>query len=154
VLYARFQNMFSDSEVSGLRSRTDVWAIGIERIKLAPVLGIPADPSRVDDSNPLYYYTPHNEFLYYWTIFGVMGLLAHVYLVTRMILANLRLGAELPWLLLYGGMVLQMMVDSVFSGPRAFAFFFIVIGLNVRYLNGLRAERALRSSTQLKSVVA
>jgi O-antigen ligase len=154
VLYARFQDMFSNTESSGLKTRTDVWAIGIERIKLAPVLGIPADPTRLDDSNPLYFYTPHNEFLYYWTVFGIMGLFAHVYLVIRMVVANLRLGAELPWLLLYGGMILQMMVDSVFSGPRAFAFFFIVIGLNVRYLNGLKAERRRRSPAQLKPVVA
>lgn len=154
TLYVRFQDMFSNTEYSGLRTRTDVWAIGIERVRLAPVLGIPIDPSRVDDSNPLYFYTPHNEFLYFWTVFGIMGLLAHVFLLVRMIVANVRLRAELPWMLLYGGMLLQMMVDSVFSGPRAIAFFFIVIGLNVKYLSELKAKRALRRRARLEPVAA
>lgn len=154
TLYVRFQDMFSNTEYSGLRTRTDVWAIGVERVKLAPILGIPVDPSRLDDSNPLYFYTPHNEFLYFWTIFGITGLLAHAYLLTRMIAANLRRGAELPWFLLYGGMMLQMMVDSVFSGPRAIAFFFIVIGLNVKYLDELNAKRKLRRSARVEAVVA
>jgi O-antigen ligase len=142
--------MFSDSEYGGLRTRTDVWAIGMERLKLSPILGIPRDPGRVDDSNPLYFYTPHNEFIYFWTTFGLLGLLAHIYLIGRMIRENLRMKAALPWLMLYAGMILQMMFDSVFGGPRATAFFFMVIGLNVKYLTELKAARAEQPRPVLK----
>lgn len=150
TLYVRFQDMFSDSEYGGLRTRTDVWAIGMERLKLSPILGIPRDPGRVDDSNPLYFYTPHNEFIYFWTTFGLLGLLAHIYLIGRMIRENLRMKAALPWLMLYAGMILQMMFDSVFGGPRATAFFFMVIGLNVKYLTELKAARAEQPRPVLK----
>ena len=150
TLYIRFQDMFSDTEYGGLRTRTDVWAIGLERLELSPILGIPRDPGRVDDSNPLYFYTPHNEFIYFWTTFGLLGLLAHLYLIGRMILANLRMKAALPWLMLYGGMILQMMFDSVFGGPRATAFVFMLIGLNIKYLSELRAARTQQPRPSLK----
>ena len=153
-LYVRFQDMLSDSEYGGLRTRTDVWAIGLERLKLSPVLGIPRDPGRVDDSNPLYYYTPHNEFISLWTLFGVLALIAHVFLILRMIIMNLRYKAELPWLLLYGAMIVQMMVDSVFGGPRATAFFFMIIGLNTLYLRELKAARVMSRPKPLEPVLA
>lgn len=154
ALYARFQDMFGDSEYSGLKTRTDVWAIGIARLKLAPVLGIPIDPSRVDASNPLYFYTPHNEFIYFWTTFGIVGFFAHIYLLGRMLLANVRARAELPWFLLYGAIFVQMMVDSVFGGPRTIVFIFMVIGLNVKYLRERRGQPTQRTRPRLEHSIA
>lgn len=152
TLYSRFQDMFGGGEYSGLATRTDVWSIGVARLKLSLVFGIPVDPGRMDADNPLYFYTPHNEFIQLWTTFGILALLAHLYLVGRMIVANWRAKVETPWYLLYGGMLVQMMVDSVFSGPRAIAFFFMVIGLNEKFLR----ERALvaRPATEPVRTVA
>lgn len=154
ALYVRFQDMLSSSEYGGLRTRTDVWQIGIARLKLSPILGIPVDPSRVDASNPLYFYTPHNEFIYFWTTFGVFGFIAYVYLLGRMIVANVRARAELPWLVLYGAIFLQMMVDSVFGGPRTITFIFLIIGLNVKYLHDRKVSRIANKTERLEPSLA
>ena len=146
TLYARFQDMFGGGEYSGLATRTDVWSIGVARLKLSWVFGIPVDPGRMDADNPLYFYTPHNEFIQLWTTFGILALLAHLYLIGRMVIANWRAKVETPWYLLYGGMLVQMMVDSVFSGPRAIAFFFMIIGLNEKFLR--ERAPALRPATE------
>ena len=119
----------------GLEGRQEMWAMGMKRVALAPVLGLPKDMVvGEDENNPLYFYTPHNEFIYFWGAFGIAGLLAHLYLIARMISLNLRSRAELPWLLFYVGMAVQMVFDAVFQGPRVVTFVFLVIGLNFKYL--------------------
>lgn len=143
TLYDRVSELLAGNQASGLSNRQELWSLGIERIKLSPILGIPKDLSRPEtDTNPLYYYSPHNEFIYFWGTFGLLTMLAHVYLIVSMILANLRRRAGVVWLLLYGAMIVQMTFDALFQGPRVVAFCFMIIGLNMRYLAGLKPRPA------------
>lgn len=144
TLYARFEELLAGTEHAGLKGRQELWTSGVERIKLAPVLGIPKHPNVVDDFVPLYSYTPHNEFLYYWTVFGIAGMLAHVYLILYMLFRNLKERADPTWLLLYASMIVQMTFDAIFQGTRVVAFTFMLIGLNIKYLAELKQNRALK----------
>jgi hypothetical protein len=142
ALYERFEEMLgasvsarNDAGLTGLNTRLPMWEIGMRRVELAPVLGIPRDPGRPDDdTNPLYYYTPHNEFIFVWTTYGVIGLFAHVFLLGYLVVMNLRRGADGRWLLLYGAIAAQMLFDAVFQGPRVIVFAFLVIGLNFKQI--------------------
>jgi hypothetical protein len=142
TLYSRFEELIAGNEESGLANRQGLWALGIARIRLAPVLGLPKDVTRPEnDTNPLYYYSPHNEFIYFWGTFGILTMLAHVYLILHLIAVNLRARSGVIWLLLYGALVVQMTFDAVFQGPRVVAFFFMIIGLNIRFISDLAERR-------------
>jgi hypothetical protein len=144
TLYSRVQDLLSGREDSGLTNRQGLWQLGWQRVHLAPVLGIPKDATRPEDeSNPLYYYTPHNEFLYFWSTFGILGALAHVFLVLYLVVRNVRGRTGIVWFLLYGGLVAQMTFDAVFQGPRVVAFVFMIVGLNIRFLADRERHRGV-----------
>jgi hypothetical protein len=131
-------------ESSALQGRRELWHVGYERVKLAPVLGVARDVTRPEDErSPLYSYSPHNEFLFYWSTLGITGLVGYVMLIAYMIFVNVRGRAALPWLLLYGALIVQMTFDAAFQGVRFVAFGFMIIGLNHKYLYERRAARRL-----------
>ena len=134
TLYGQFEELIAGTEQRGLKGRQELWATGVERVKLAPALGIPKHPAIEDDLVPLYSYAPHNEFLYFWSALGVAGMLAHAGLLLYLLFRNLRARADLTWVLLYFGIIVQMTFDAVFQGTRVVAFVFILIGLNLKYL--------------------
>jgi hypothetical protein len=115
--------------------RGEHWALGMERVSFAPVLGISMPLAAQQQQNiALYYAYPHNEFLYMWSAYGLAGLLAHVGLITYLFGLNLRAKAGLPWLIIYASLVPQMFFDGAFASVRFVTLFFVFVGLNVRYL--------------------
>lgn len=145
TIYDRIEELFGLGEHiggGGLEGRREMWAMGMKRVGLAPVLGIPKDTEVGEiETNPLYFYTPHNEFIYFWSTFGIVGLFAHLYLIARCVLMNARARAELTWMLFYAGMAVQMAFDAVFQAPRTVVFVFLLVGLNFKYLASVRPAR-------------
>jgi len=121
-------------EDSALQGRFGAWERGLERVKLAPVLGIIRDPYVQDDFNPLYFNAPHNEFIVFWTSYGILGLLAHLFLLVYLLMYNLARKAVLPWIIFYPALAVFMLFDGVLDGTRSLVMFFMLVGLNVRYL--------------------
>jgi hypothetical protein len=131
----RFLNAFGDAEhESSFDTRYELWNLGLERVELAPVLGIVRHRFLDDDSVPLLFGYPHNEFIAQWMFYGVTGMLAHVFLLCGLIITNLRSKAALVWPLLYVALMVQMFFDGAFEYVRFYAMFFLLVGLNMQYL--------------------
>lgn len=127
---------------SPLEARMFHWNSGLERVQLAPLLGIAMPPATLTaDPDVLYFNSPHNEFIYYWSAYGMFGLAAHVFLVGYLLALNILRRSALPWIILYLTLICQMFFDGAFQAIRFVAMFFLIAGLNVRYLQH-RKERS------------
>jgi O-antigen ligase len=142
--FRRFADALEGVEgVSSFESRFSVWALGMERVELAPVLGIVPDRQLVDEESALFFQNPHNEFIELWMFYGIAGMLAHVFLICVLLGINLRHRAPLVWPLLYVALIAHMAFDAAFSYVRFCALFFMVVGMNLHYLRFREAERKL-----------
>lgn len=134
VVVERFADLVNGGSLSEERSPMEIrlyhWRLGLQRVALAPVRGIAPEPGLFSDTDPLYFQTPHNEFLYLWSAYGLCGLLAHVGLLTYLVVGNLRRHVSLVWILFYLALVAQMFLDGAFEYVRFVALFFLVVGLN------------------------
>jgi O-antigen ligase/polysaccharide polymerase Wzy-like membrane protein len=122
----------ADGDLSELDVRFIHWRLGMQRVKLAPFLGIAPNIYVNSDTDVVLFSAPHNEFIFYWTAYGFLGLLATVYLVAALIFMNIRRRTGLTWLALYGALIVQMTFDGALQYVRFLAMFFVVVGLNVR----------------------
>lgn len=135
IFLRRLDQLLPGSEgASPLDDRMYHWALGMERVMLAPFLGIPIYHNPADDTVALYFGAPHNEFIFYWMAYGFFGLVAHIYLISYFVALNIRRKAELPWIMMYLALMVQMFFDSAFQGVRFVAMFFVIAGLNINYL--------------------
>jgi O-antigen ligase len=134
IIFQRFDELTGKSEgVNSIDDRYTLWQMGIERIKLAPILGIDVVQSNlITDSNLLYFATPHNEFLFYWMSTGITGALAYVVFILYMIILNIKRHIRLEWVLIYLALIMQMIFDGAFQTLRFEFFFFIFLGINFR----------------------
>lgn len=117
------------------------WSLGFRRVAMAPILGIPRPREEVDRMN--YFLAmahPHNEFIQIWMWYGLLGLLAHVYLLSKLVSRNLRYRSGPVWYLFYGAVILQMMVDTAFKSHAWAAVFFMIAGYNWAMLKEPKAE--------------
>jgi hypothetical protein len=111
-------------------------AFGMRRVSMAPLLGIPK-PRSEDWSTLGYYLTmtrPHNEFIQIWMWHGLLGLLAHVYLLLSMVWRNIRHRMGMAWYLFYLVVIGQMFVDTAFKSYQFATLFFVIAGHNWRLL--------------------
>jgi hypothetical protein len=126
------------------RYRMHKWHIGMKRVAMAPVLGIP-EPFGRENEELGYLLTmdaPHNEFVQIWMWYGLLGFLAHVILLIGLVRENLRYRTGAVWLLFYLTVVLRMMADTAFKSFQFSAVFFMVAGYNWRVLEQLKAARS------------
>jgi hypothetical protein len=150
----RFSKAFGDAQSeSSFDTRYELWNMGLERVRLAPVLGIVRHRFLEDDYVPLLFGFPHNEFIAEWMFYGVTGMFAHIFLLCGLIITNLRRRSALVWPLLYAALITQMFFDGALEYVRFYAMFFVLVGLNVRYLRLERPFGSIREPiTQLDAV--
>ena len=136
IIFQRFDELLGNSEnINSLDDRFEIWQLGIERIKLAPIFGIDVvQANLVSDTIPLYFATPHNEFLYYWMSLGIAGLLAYSILLIYLVWINLFPKIRIEWIIIYSALMIQMLFDGAFQTLRFQFVFFIFLGLNFREL--------------------
>lgn len=116
------------------------WRVGMQRVSMAPVLGLPR-PSSSDRRGLPYLIrmsSPHNEFIQIWMWYGVAGLVAHLYLFGSLISRNLRQKTDPVWLVFYVAVIIQMLVDTALKDYQVSAVFFAVAGNNWRMLSERR----------------
>jgi hypothetical protein len=127
----------SEYEFDPIENRLTHWKMGMERVGLAPFAGI-AISSNSDDSLPVNFCCPHNEFIAFWTFTGILGLLAYIILICGLIIKNKRSPNGYFWIGLYFALFIQMFFDSVFQSTRFLPIMFVMIGLNLRELDTYR----------------
>jgi O-antigen ligase len=144
----RFDELLGNNEnINSLDSRYLLWEMGIERIKLAPILGIDVvQADMISDSIPLYFANPHNEFLFYWMSLGITGFMAYVIFLVYMLYANIFPKVRLEWLLIYFALIVQMTFDGAFQTLRFQFIFFIFLGINFKEL-ALGSKSTYESNT-------
>lgn len=120
-----------EEDLSPMEGRLYHWRLGMERVKMAPLLGIATNIYEASDTEPLLFSAPHSEFIFYWTAFGFFGLLAMLWLVLYLIAANVRRKTGLVWVVIYLALVLQMTFDGAIQYVRFVGMLFMLIGLNV-----------------------
>ncbi|HEY1062789.1 MAG TPA: O-antigen ligase family protein [Daejeonella sp.] len=136
IIFQRFDELLGNSEnVNSLNDRFELWNLGIERIKMAPFFGIDVvQANLVSDTRPIYFATPHNEFLFYWMSLGIAGLLAYSILLIYLVWINLFPKIRIEWIIIYSALIIQMFFDGAFQTLRFQFIFFIFLGLNFREL--------------------
>ena len=152
VVFRRFASLLNQlpgADVSGFEGRHELWGLGMERVRLAPIVGIVADRFTSSDTNTLYFTTPHNEFIAFWMFYGLAGLTAHILLIAGLIDRNLR-RREWMWVLFYTMLSVHMFYDAAFSAVRFQAMFFLIVGLNIKYLRNA-PSRASSNTPQLRA---
>lgn len=135
--------------VSSFAFRFDAWNRGLERVALAPVFGISRHRYPGNELTPLLFNNPHNEFISFWMIYGLVGMFAHIYLLGTVIIANLRQNGGLVWLMFYLALIIYMMFDGAFEYVRFQAMFFFLVGTNMQYL---RRKRATHPGYQMNKI--
>lgn len=148
----RFDELMGNNEnINSLDTRYVLWEMGIERIKLAPILGIDVvQADMISDSIPLYFANPHNEFLFYWMSLGITGLLAYVLFILYMIYVNSLPKFRPEWVLIYLALIIQMTFDGAFQTLRFQFIFFIFLGINFKEL-ALGSKQKHESNTKQQS---
>ena len=139
VVLERFRELVSPDEripvefqqPSAVEERLIHWRLGMQRVALAPVMGIAPNLWVNSDTDVVLFSAPHNEFIFYWTAYGLFGLFAVVFLVFYLLFTNVIRRTGLVWVLVYGTLIAQMTFDGAFQSVRFVAFFFIIVGLNV-----------------------
>jgi O-antigen ligase len=130
------------NNTSSSDGRKELWQLGMERVQMAPILGIDVVQSNLaSDTIPLYFVTPHNEFIFYWMSLGILGFIAYPILLIYFIYLNLFRRFELVWVLLLFALIIQMFVDGAFQYLRFQFFFFAILGNNYRFIKtGINAK--------------
>jgi O-antigen ligase len=130
----RFQAILAEQAGSddpkGFALRFELWNKGLDRVELAPVLGIAKDPFIRLAGTLAGFYNPHNEFLRMWMLYGLAGLVAWLYMLGYMVYKNIRHKADFEWLIFYGALAVFMMFDGGIDGPRVNVYLFLMLGLN------------------------
>ena len=118
---------------SGLARRLINMMGGVDRVAAAPILGVPrVKPGDRAFPHILEFSYPHNEYLMIWMFYGLLGLIAYLYLFAVLFYLNVRHRMSVKWLLVYFGMMVQMLVDIAFFDFQITTIFFIIVGLNIR----------------------
>ena len=153
VIVRRFASLFNQlpgaDDVSGFAARYEMWGLGMQRVQLAPILGIVADRFTSSDTNTLYFAHPHNEFIWLWMFYGLAGLIAHILLIAGLIGRNLR-RREWMWVLFYTMLSVHMLYDAAFTAVRFQAMFFLIVGLNIKHLHKI-SPRGTSNTPQLRA---
>ena len=118
-------------EISALGNRFTLWRMGMERVNLAPFMGIKKSPI-YDDSKPITFCCPHNEFIAYWTFTGFLGLLAFVVLIVGLLFKNKNSYHGYYWNGFYIALTIQMLFDAAFQSTRFIPLFFLIVGMNLK----------------------
>ena len=127
--------MGNSENINSLNDRFEIWQLGIERVKIAPIFGIDVvQADLASDTKPIYFATPHNEFLFYWMSLGIAGLLAYSILLIYLVWINLLPKFRIEWIIIYSALIIQMFFDGAFQTLRFQFIFFIFLGLNFREL--------------------
>ena len=138
--------LISDYDVAGYGSpvegRFELWAMGMERVKLAPFFGIAISPIS-DDSSTIDFCCPHNEFIAMWTFHGFVGLIAYIILILGFIYRNRKFKEGYFWIGIYIALMIQMTFDAAFQYVRFIPFMFLIFGLN---RGALREKKFIISS--------
>ena len=136
IIFQRFDELLGNSEnINSLNDRFEIWQLGIERVKIAPIFGIDVvQADLASDTKPIYFATPHNEFLFYWMSLGIAGLLAYSILLIYLVWINLLPKFRIEWIIIYSALIIQMFFDGAFQTLRFQFIFFIFLGLNFREL--------------------
>lgn len=136
VILDRFDELLGNSEQNNsINTRGILMSLGMERVRLEPIFGIDVvQADMISDTVPLYFVTPHNEFIFYWMSLGLLGLLGYIILMIYLIWVNVYKKFRLEWVLLYVTLIAQMFVDGAFQTLRFQFMFFILVGLNYKEL--------------------
>ena len=86
--------MMLQDTAHSVEGRFELWAMGMERVKLAPFFGIAISPIS-DDSSTIDVKCPHNEFIAMWTFHGFVGLIAYIILILGFIYRNINLKRDI-----------------------------------------------------------
>lgn len=132
---ARFQRLLSaaespDGEPRGFARRIVLWKKGLDRVQMAPLLGIAKDPFKRLSDSLVGFYNPHNEFLRMWALYGFAGLCAWIFLLSYMLYKNMRRNTGVEWVILYVALAFFMMFDGGLDDPRVTVYLLLVLGLN------------------------
>jgi hypothetical protein len=135
VMINRVINVIEDEKkhdkVSSLENRFILWGMGMERVELAPLLGIKKS-TIYDDENIIDFCCPHNEFIAYWSFTGFLGLLAFIILILGLLFKNRKCYHGYYWNGFYFALCFQMFFDGAFQYTRFIPMFFIIIGMNLK----------------------
>ena len=142
-VFQRISKVVDDDNSVGnqaVQGRFILWGMGMERVELAPILGIIPDRYRAPDNNALYFATPHNEFIAFWMFYGLLGMLAHMVLLVGLFVMNLGYRNSLAWSIYYIVLAVFMTCDAAFSSVRFQPLFFMLVGMNMMFLK----QRAIK----------
>lgn len=135
------------------------WEQGMKRVAMSPLLGIPEPKG--DEREELSYYLrmtrPHNEFVQIWMWYGLLGLIAHVYLLYVLLQSNVRMKTGVVWYLFYFAVIVRMCMVTNFKSYHFSAIFFMVAGYNWQLIEVKRRalvqkRRKMRSRRRRQSV--
>ena len=119
---------------SGASERYELWELGIQRVKLAPLLGIVKNPLVLDSEvNIVNFANPHNEFIRIWMFYGFLGMFSWIALIAYFLWLNWKLNSFdffIIWILF----VMFMMYDGGIDNPRFLVFLFFIFGWNFKYI--------------------
>lgn len=117
---------------SGFSERYYLWNLGVERVKLSPILGIVKNPSVADSSsNIINFANPHNEWLRIWMFFGLLGLSSWIILIGYFILYNLK-SKNFYFFMIWLNFLFFMTYDGGIDNPRFIVFLFFLFGWNIK----------------------
>ncbi len=134
VTFERFEDVLfnADSgEIGSFSKRFILWEMGLERVKLAPFFGIALHRFIIKDTEPLYMATSHNEFINLWMDIGLIGMLAHCFIIFYAIGINIKNRTDIVWILFYFSLIIQMFFDAAFEYIRFLPMWFMIFALNL-----------------------
>jgi len=149
VTFERFEDFLfnADSDkISSFSTRFKLWEMGLERVKLAPFFGIALHRFIIIDSVPLYFATAHNEFINLWMDIGLIGLLAHCFIIFYAIGINIKNRTGIVWILFYFSLIIQMFFDGAFEYIRFLPMWFMIFSLNLSEIHMGYSKRRTATS--------
>ncbi len=154
-VFQRISSGFDGNNLGGksMEGRFTLWGMGMKRVELAPVLGIVPDRYVQSEEEALFFTTPHNEFIAFWMFYGILGLLAHIILLVWLFIMNLGQRTTLVWSIYYGALIIFISCDAAFSSVRFQPMFFMLVGMNIRFLQLLEREKTSVAQAKLAAAV-
>jgi hypothetical protein len=149
VIFERFEDVLFNADsgkIGSFSGRFILWEMGLERVKLAPFFGIALHRFIIIDSVPLYFSTSHNEFINLWMDMGLLGLLAHCFIIFYAIRINIKNRTGIVWILFYFSLIIQMFFDGAFEYIRFLPMWFMIFSLNLSEIHmGYSKRRTVTS---------
>jgi hypothetical protein len=149
VVGIRLDTKLSRTEaVEDTHYRQHKWHLGMRRVGMAPILGIPM-PRGEEREHGGYFLkmiAPHNEFIQIWMWYGFLGMAAHAYLLLRLVWRNIQYRTGTAWLLFYLAVVLRMLFDAAFKSYLFSGLFFALAGLNWQLMDRQAQSAAARAA--------